>query len=141
MPSVQSQAVRRYWEQVARTAAGNGDGQAGNGDGGSWDDLTAEPSGVEYVETEVHGLAAMWLLPEQRAHDRVLLCLHGGGFVSGSIATHRKMFGHLARAAGVRGLLFEYHLAPGHTHPAQVDEAVDVYRSLLDQGVRPEHIA
>jgi acetyl esterase/lipase len=29
-----------------------------------------------------------------------VLCIHGGGFVGGSIYTHRKMFGHLAKAAG-----------------------------------------
>jgi acetyl esterase/lipase len=132
MASVQAQAVQRYWSAVAR---------AGDSAGPAWEDLTAEPDGVEYVGTTVSGLPAMWLLPEERAHDRVLLCLHGGGFVSGSIATHRKLFGHLAKAVGVRGLVFAYHLAPGHTHPAQVDEALDVYRWLLERGVRPEHIA
>jgi epsilon-lactone hydrolase len=138
MASVQAQAVNRYWLEVARTAAEPGDGGS---DGESWGDLTAEPRGVDYVETEVCGLPAMWLLPKHRADDRVLLCLHGGGFVSGSIYTHRKLFAHLAKAAGVRGLVFDYHYAPGSTHPTQVDEATDVYGWLLDQGRRPDHIA
>ena len=31
----------------------------------------------------------MWLVPKRARTDRVLLCLHGGAFVSGSIYTHR----------------------------------------------------
>jgi epsilon-lactone hydrolase len=46
------------------------------------------------------GLTAMWAVPKPCGTDRVLLCIHGGGFVGGSIYTHRKMFGHLAKAAG-----------------------------------------
>lgn len=69
-----------------------------------WGDVAAEPRGVDYVETGVGGVPAMWLRPAGGAADRVLLCLHGGGFVGGSVYTHRKMFGHLAKSAGVRAL-------------------------------------
>ena len=55
----------------------------------------------------------MWAVPKDTRPDRVLLCLHGGGFVGGSGYTHRKMFGHLAKAAGVRALLPGYRLLPG----------------------------
>ena len=78
----------------------------------SWGDLTAEPRGVDYLETEAGGLPAMWAVPKRSSTDRVLLCIHGGGFVGGSIYTHRKMFGHLAKAAGARALLVSYRLLP-----------------------------
>jgi acetyl esterase/lipase len=109
-------------------------------DAESWGDLTAEPRGVDYLETEAAGLPAMWVVPKRCARDRVLLCLHGGGYATGSIYSHRKLFGHLAKAAGVRALVFNYRLAPGHTHPAQVEDAITVYRWLLDQGINAEHI-
>jgi epsilon-lactone hydrolase len=70
-----------------------------------------------------------------------LLCMHGGGFVSGSISSHRKLFGHLAKATAARALILEYRLAPAHTHPTQVDDATAAYRWLLDQGISPGHIA
>jgi acetyl esterase/lipase len=38
----------------------------------------------------------------------VIFCVHGGGYVSGSIYTHRKMFGHLANAIGCHKLVFNY---------------------------------
>ena len=41
----------------------------------------------------------MWAVPHGSDADRVLLCLHGGGFVGGSLYTHRKLFGHLASKA------------------------------------------
>lgn len=138
MPSKQSEAVRRHWE-ASRQAMVNPGGD--HQDDESWGNLTAEPRGVDYLETEAAGLPAMWAVPQHSVEDRVLLCMHGGGFLSGSIYTHRKMFGHLAKATGARALIFDYRLAPAHTHPAQVDDATDVYRWLLDQGVAAEHIA
>jgi monoterpene epsilon-lactone hydrolase len=66
---------------------------------------------------------------------------HGGGFVVGSTASHRKLAGHLAKAVGARALVVEYRRAPEHPFPAQLDDAVTVYRWLLDQGIEPGHIA
>jgi acetyl esterase/lipase len=103
---------------------------SGNDD---WGDVTAEPRGVDYLETEAAGLPAMWAVPKGSAEDRVLLCMHGGGFVGGSIYSHRKLFGHLAKAIGARALSFDYRLVPAFTHPAQVDDATAVYRWLLEE--------
>jgi monoterpene epsilon-lactone hydrolase len=138
MPSTQSEAVRKHWT-AARQAMVAPDGPAPDDE--SWGDLTAEPREVDYVETEAGGVPAMWAAPKRSAADRVLLCMHGGGYIGGSIYSHRKMFAQLAKAAGTRALIFDYRLAPQHTHPAQVDDAVAVYRWLLEQGIGPGHIA
>jgi epsilon-lactone hydrolase len=107
----------------------------------SWGDLTAEPRGVDYLETEAAGLPAMWAVPKAASTDRVLMCIHGGGFVSGSIYTHRKMFGHLAKAAGTRALLVSYHLLPEGVFPVPEGDVTNAYRSLLDQGISAGRIA
>ncbi|HTX09757.1 MAG TPA: alpha/beta hydrolase [Solirubrobacteraceae bacterium] len=107
----------------------------------SWGDLTAEPRGVDYTETQAVGLPALWAVPKDCAEDRVLLCMHGGGFIGGSIYSHRKLFAHLAKAARARALVFEYRLAPEHIHPAPLDDALTAYRWLLDQGIDPAHVA
>jgi epsilon-lactone hydrolase len=106
-----------------------------------WGDLTREPGGVDYIETDAGGVPGMWVAPKESSEDRVLLCIHGGGFVGGSIFTHRKLFAHLSKAAGVRALIFNYRLTPEHTHPAQIDDATCAYRWLLEQGISPAHIA
>jgi acetyl esterase/lipase len=106
-----------------------------------WGDVTAEPGGVDYLETNAGGVPALWAVPKGCAEDRVLLCMHGGGYVTASMYTHRKVYGHLAKAIGCRALILHYRRAPEHVHPAPVDDAVAAYRWLLDQGVAPEHIA
>jgi acetyl esterase/lipase len=139
MTSRQAEAVRRHWARARLSA--QRPGAVEDGDGESWGDLTAEPREVDYLEIEVGGRRAMWAVPKRSAGDRVLLCTHGGGFVSGSVYTHRKMFAHLAKAVGARALIFEYSLAPEHTYPIQVNETAAVYRWLLDRGVDAGRIA
>jgi len=106
-----------------------------------WGDVTAEPGGVDYIETNAGGVPALWAVPKGCAEDRVLLCMHGGGYVTASMYTHRKVYGHLAKAIGCRALIPHYRRAPEHVHPAPVDDAVTAYRWLLDQGIAPGHIA
>jgi monoterpene epsilon-lactone hydrolase len=139
MPSKQSEMVRRRWEAAQRAMV---QPDSEGPDDESWGDLTAEPRQVDYLETEVAGRPAMWTVPKNSGPDGVLLCLHGGGFVSGSIYTHRKMFGHLAKAAGTRALLVDYRLLPdGGAYPIPVDEVAAAYRWLLDQGTAASQVA
>ena len=101
----------------------------------------AEPEDVTYSEVSAGGVPALWCIPAEHAADRVILYTHGGGFISGSADSHRKLTGHLARAAGVRVLSLDYALAPERAYPAAVDDAVTGYRWLLGQGITAEHIA
>jgi len=70
-----------------------------------------------------------------------VLCFHGGGFISGSIYTHRKLFGHLAKAIGARALITDYRRTPVHSHPAPLEDTTAAYRWLLDQGIDAELVA
>ena len=106
-----------------------------------WPRVTAEPGGVDYVEVDAGGVPAMWITPKGAAEDRVIVAIHGGGFVTGSMYTHRKLFGHLAKAVGVRALAVNYRRTPEHVYPAQVEDVVAAYRWLLGQGIDPSHIA
>jgi len=106
-----------------------------------WGDVTAEPGGVDYIETNAGGVTALWAVPKGCAEDRVLLCMHGGGYVTASMYTHRKVYGHVAKAISCRALILHYRRAPEHVHPAPVDDAVTAYRWLLDQGVASRYIA
>ncbi|MBN9560619.1 MAG: alpha/beta hydrolase [Alphaproteobacteria bacterium] len=106
-----------------------------------WGDVTAEPGGVDYIETDAGGVPAMWAVPKNCAKDRVLLCSHGGGYVTGSMYTHRKIYGHFAKAIGCRALIVHYGRAPENVHPGPVADMVKAYRWLLDQGITPNHIA
>ncbi|MFC3738545.1 alpha/beta hydrolase [Paractinoplanes deccanensis] len=117
-------------EMYARWAAGD------MGQDDQWGDVTAEPRGVDYLEVSAAGVPAMWLVPHGAADGAVIVALHGGGFVGGSLYTHRKMYGHLAKAAGVRVLLATYRHTPEFRFPAQIEDALTAYRWALDHSRR-----
>jgi epsilon-lactone hydrolase len=103
---------------------------------------------AERVTSDVHceptiagNVKAEWVVPPGADTERVLLYFHGGGYVMGSINTHRAMVARMARAARARALLIDYRLAPGHPFPAAVEDATAAYRSLLAQGCKPRKIA
>jgi acetyl esterase/lipase len=103
--------------------------------------LAKEPADVTYEEVTAAGLPAIWANPVGYDTERVLVYFHGGGFVSGSKDSYRKVAAHLARAAGVRTLIPDYRLAPANPFPAQLQDARSVYDWLLAQGCQPSKIA
>lgn len=144
MASKQSEAVKDHWRSMTEAATANPNQTADEVRERVehyWGDLTAEPGGIDYLEIDVAGNPALWAVPKGCAEDRVILSVHGGGFISGSVYTHRKLFGHLAKAIGARALLTEYRQTPAHSHPAPVEDTTAAYRWLLDQGVDPKRIA
>lgn len=103
--------------------------------------LTAEPTAVTYEETEIAGIAAIRATPVDADAELMLVHFHGGGFVSGSKESHRKLAGHLAKAVGAPVLVPDYRLAPEHPFPAQVEDARTILRAVLDGGHQPEQLA
>jgi acetyl esterase/lipase len=97
--------------------------------------------GVTFQEVTLGGVPALQSSDPGADLGRVLLYLHGGGYVAGSAAGYRTLWSRLASAAGVRGVAPEYRLAPENPFPAAVEDAVAAYRALLDEGVAPEDIA
>lgn len=94
-------------------------------------------SEVDVEPVDVDGIAAEWITSPGADSDRVVLYLHGGGYVICSVNTHRDLASRLSRAAAARVLIIDYRLAPEHPHPAAVDDAVSAYRWLLRNGVNP----
>ena len=95
---------------------------------------------VEPVDTAI--VRGEWVQPRKcPSHDRVVLYLHGGGYVSCSPKTHRPITTTLARMLGCPVLSLDYRLAPEHPYPAAVDDAASAFQWLCENGVRPENIA
>ena len=90
------------------------------------------------IETErvgVNGIPAEWIIAPESQENRVILYLHGGGYLFGSARTHRVMLAHMARAAKARVLALDYRLAPEIPFPAPVEDSVSAYRWLLAEGI------
>jgi len=96
---------------------------------------------VTHQSVDAGGVPAEWVsVPESRS-DRVILFLHGGGYVIGSVNTHRELASRVARATRARALVVDYRLAPEHPFPAAVEDATAAYRWLVGTGVPPSRIA
>ena len=99
------------------------------------------PADIRVEPTRANGVPAEWTEAPGADASRVLLYLHGGGYVAGSLDSHRPMVAEAGRQAGLRTLALDYRLAPEHPFPAAVEDAVAGYRHLLDLGFAPGRIA
>ena len=97
-------------------------------------DIVCEPFTIKHIPAE-------WVIAPNASEEQVILYLHGGGYIIGSINTHRELASRISRASGARVLLIEYRLAPESKFPAAVDDATLAYRWLLKEGFNPDNLA
>ncbi len=98
------------------------------------------PQEITVEPVSIAGIKAEWIKPGEQTSDGVVLFFHGGGYVSGSCSDHRGHVAKVVQGSGVKALLFEYRLAPEHPFPAGLDDALAVYRGLLEVGTLPEQM-
>lgn len=96
---------------------------------------------VRCQPVDAGGVSAEWISTPGVVEEHVIYYLHGGGYVIGSINTHREMASRLSRAAAARILLIDYRLAPENPFPTAVEDSVSGYRWLLSTGVNPAKVA
>src|SRR5436853_727182 len=96
---------------------------------------------VKVEPVTANGVRAEWSSTPSATEDAALLYLHGGGYVIGSLDSHRHLVAEAGRAAASWALSLDYRLAPEHPFPAAVDDALAAYRFLLGRGIRPGRIA
>jgi acetyl esterase/lipase len=98
------------------------------------------PSDVSQTPMNITDIFGEWITVSGISEDRVILYLHGGGYLVGSVNTHRNLIARLCRTAGMRALAINYRLAPEHPFPAALEDATSAYRWLLTEGTYPENI-
>jgi len=98
------------------------------------------PWNVFLEDADIDGMPGEWVRPAQAQSGRVLLYLHGGGYVLGSLNTHRALVGTLAQRCRLTALAINYRKAPEYPFPAALDDALLAYRWLLLQGYEAANI-
>lgn len=88
------------------------------------------PNKVEARDIAISGVLSGRLYTPARSAEKlpVLVYLHGGGWVAGSVATHDPFCRLLSEAAGVIIVSVEYRLAPEHPHPQALEDALAAVR-------------
>ncbi|NUS11918.1 MAG: alpha/beta hydrolase [Streptomyces sp.] len=103
---------------------------------------TARPAGTTTADGRLGGVPVVHTAhPESGPDAPVVLYLHGGGYVVGTAASGTGLAAGLAARARGRGVSVGYRLAPEHPFPAALEDALAVYRALLDDGVPPSRVA
>jgi acetyl esterase/lipase len=89
---------------------------------------------------DVDGLPAEWQTVPGTSEERVMLYLHGGGYIFGSSYTHRPLTVALGEATGMQVLSLNYRLAPENPFPAGLEDCARAYQWLLSKGFKPSNI-
>ena len=79
----------------------------------------------------INSMEAQWLIPETHGDRRVILYVHGGGFIAGSIHSHRDLASRIAKACEAKALIFNYRLAPEHPFPEGLMGVRTAYEWLI----------
>ncbi|MBK5356588.1 alpha/beta hydrolase [Pseudomonas sp. TH41] len=96
--------------------------------------------GFNREHISARGVAADWIGVDAIKSGRVILYLHGGGFMFRTPRLHARLAARLCLTLGARTLMPHYRLAPGHPLPAAHEDCFAAYRWLLEQGQDPARI-
>ncbi len=99
------------------------------------------PDGVSFTSVDAGGVPAEWVTPPEVEGNRTILYFHGGGYVVGSLNTHRHVVSRMALVAKARVLNVDYRLAPENPFPAALDDAMAAWQWHLDNGGEAAHTA
>lgn len=99
------------------------------------------PEHFRVVKYKLKNFAMELLEWKDSESDRVILQLHGGGYVGAMKNSYRTMAGLYSEVGGgARVLTIDYRVAPEHTFPAALEDALAAYDWLLGQGYTEDRI-
>ncbi|MDQ8043803.1 MAG: alpha/beta hydrolase [Solirubrobacteraceae bacterium] len=100
--------------------------------------------GTKFQRRVIGGVPVEWSVApraqEAGSHARVILYLHGGGFVVGSPRTHRNIVSRLSHVTATAVASVDYRMAPEASIQASRADAYAVYKSLIESGYPAEGI-
>ena len=102
--------------------------------------LNKIPGDIKVENFKIGDMYSELIIPEEANQDKIVMYIHGGGFISGSCHTHRMHVIKFVKVCGAKMLLFDYRLAPEHPFPAAVEDCISAYNWLLSEGYKPSNI-
>lgn len=102
--------------------------------------LTAPRANIRTTSFSVGDISCEEITPEF-AHNPgyAVLHMHGGGYLYGGLSYARILAAKIAIATGFTTYTFDYGLAPEHQYPVPFDDAMSVWKYLLEK-YAPDHI-
>ena len=98
------------------------------------------PKAISVESFSINELSVEWISHKSANAEKIILYLHGGGYVSGRLEMYRLLCGSISEKSGARVLMPEYRLAPDYPFPAALEDALLIYAWLLQNGFSAENI-
>jgi acetyl esterase len=92
------------------------------------------PSAVTALDFAVGNVACRLYKTNGTAVPPLLLYLHGGGFVLGSLDSHDDVCAEICDRADIAVIAVDYRLAPEHIFPAAFDDCFAVLKNVAERG-------
>jgi acetyl esterase len=92
------------------------------------------PPGLQTRDSEVDGRHGKIPLrhyhSEQGGNGALIMFLHGGGYILGSLDSHDDICAELCANTGYSLVSVDYRLSPEHSHPTQLDDVEDAFQAV-----------
>jgi len=98
----------------------------------------ATRDGVTVEDREVGGIPGVWLRPGDHHPRATIIYLHGGGYLATTPWMYAMFTAELVRATGADLFIVDYRMAPEFPFPAGLNDAMQVFEAILDDG-RPHN--
>ena len=100
--------------------------------------MTKLPKDVKYEAVDAGGVTAEWITTPDVNNQNIILDLHGGYYIMGTLEIERLFAAEISRASKCRVLAIDYRLAPEHPFPAALEDVIKAYHWLINiQGITP----
>lgn len=99
------------------------------------------PEGFTHTEISMENFKMEWLEAEENNRERVILQLHGGGYIAGMRNAYRTFAVVYSELGGnINVLTPDYRVAPEYPFPAALEDAYMAYQWLLAKGYKANQI-
>jgi acetyl esterase/lipase len=102
--------------------------------------IKTRPSPGTKIKEVCDRFCAYEITPSAIRSDKVILCLHGGAYVSGGGSYCRFAGINIAQHTGCKTIAVDYRLAPENKYPAALEDAHAAYKDLLNRRIKPSDI-
>lgn len=92
---------------------------------------------IEEVDAPVH---SYWIVTPQSSPKKVILFIHGGAFYHGTTHGHQDLCQRLSKYTGFSVFSVDYSLPPEHPFPAAVEDCIQTYLWLRDEGFQAREL-
>ena len=89
---------------------------------------------------DADGVKVEWVDVMDSILSRVIIYLHGGGYIMGTNEMYHHFAERLAQSTRARILLIDYRLAPENIFPSALNDVITVYKWLLKKSYSPNEI-